>query len=735
MKKTSKALIALILIASLTLPTACDDVPTTTPHEHTITKVEERLPTCTENGNKEYYTCSNCGKIFSDENGETEITLSETVYEAKSHSLTKIEANSSTCYLDGNIEYYECSDCGKYYSDEKATKELSKDDTIVLGEHDYSVRKEDSISYWYCCSKCKGIQPDSRKPLDPDFVLPDTSTINKIHTIGVGERYNITVSADGDFTPVSWDTSIAKVERKFENMFNKSFVIYGVDGGSVIISIVSENGETIANHQITVHKDSTTYLGGSSLIKNISIDNTNATVYYDDTLVTYTIKTTVGVDKLEFSQVAATINAIQGGYYYSTFIQTVKERPEAIATLDSITIDLNSLTDTLIDKEYGTRYSATRTIDGNIATWIVKWDLGKTAVKYIQIKALDSSNGKSQTSYAHLNIVYPKFGGTDQDFETLLDLFIKTNSTVPILFESTKEYDSENQAAEFFHTQYQRFRSMCNFSELFIDTTIYTGVQEFALHEIATPFTLVNYDPQNFFKGKKILCQASGSEVCTMGFYNPISDEIRAVWAYLHGYEIDKEKFPYAYDILQKASKIIDEIITDGMTDFEKEIAIYTWMYEWGNALATGKLDFEPVPDGLSYNNTRKNAYALLNRYGGDCMAYSATFYMLCNMVGVDCVAVSLSTTTVGGAMEDPYINHSANVVKLDGEYYFVEAYWSWQKLDSSEGTYQYCNMTTEQAAKIYSWNIEEKGGPFEFNYTTYLVDEHTGKLLNEKNN
>lgn len=732
MKKTSKALIALILIASLTLPTACDDVPTPTPHEHTITKIEERLPTCTENGNKAYYTCSNCGKIFSDENGETEITLSETVYAAKNHSLTKIEANSSTCYLDGNIEYYECSDCGKYYSDEKATKELSKDDTIILGEHDYSMRKEDSISYWYCCSKCKGIQPDSRKPLDPDFVLPDTSTINKTHIIGVGERYDITVSADGDFTPISWDTSIAKVERKFENNISKGFVVYGVGGGSVIISIVSENGETIANHKITVNKDSTTYLGGSTLIKNISVDNADATVYYDDTLVTYTIRTTTGVDKLEFSQLAAKANAIQGGYYYSTFIQTVKERPEAIATLDSLTIDLNSLTDTLIDKEYDTRYSATRTVDGNVATWTVKWDLGATAVKYIQIQAFDSSNGKSQTSYAHLNIVYPKFGGTDKDFETLFDLFIKTNSTVPILFESTKEYNIEDYAVEDFATQYDRFRGFCNFSELFSDTTIYSGIQAMTNYGIATPFSLSDYDPSNFFQGKKVLCQASGLEAGTMGFYNPISNEIRAVWAYLHGYEIDKEKFPYAYDILQKASKIIDEIITDGMTDLEKEIAIYTWIYEWGNALATGELKYEPIPEGLSDYNSQKTAYALLNKYGGDCMAYSATFYMLCNMVGVDCVAVSLSSTTIGGAMEKPYIDHRANVVKLDGEYYFVEAFWSWQKLDSSDGTYRYCNMTTEQAAKIYGWALEENGGPFEFNYTTYLVDEHTGKPLNE---
>ena len=42
--------------------------------------------TCTAEGNKEYWTCGTCGKIFSDEEGKTEIELSATVIPATGYS-------------------------------------------------------------------------------------------------------------------------------------------------------------------------------------------------------------------------------------------------------------------------------------------------------------------------------------------------------------------------------------------------------------------------------------------------------------------------------------------------------------------------------------------------------------------------------------------------------------------------------------------------------------------------
>ena len=63
---------------------------------HTLTKTEAQAATCTEAGNIEYWTCSVCGKYFKDEVAAEEIELSETVVEAKGHN-----------FIDGS-----CSNCG-----------------------------------------------------------------------------------------------------------------------------------------------------------------------------------------------------------------------------------------------------------------------------------------------------------------------------------------------------------------------------------------------------------------------------------------------------------------------------------------------------------------------------------------------------------------------------------------------------------------------------------------------
>ena len=55
-------------------------------HTHTLTIVEAKAATCTEAGNIEYWTCSGCGKLFSDAEGGAEIQESDIVLPPKGHS-------------------------------------------------------------------------------------------------------------------------------------------------------------------------------------------------------------------------------------------------------------------------------------------------------------------------------------------------------------------------------------------------------------------------------------------------------------------------------------------------------------------------------------------------------------------------------------------------------------------------------------------------------------------------
>ena len=136
---------------------------------HSMTKTEAKEPTCTEDGNSAYWTCSVCGKFFSDENGKNEIEKDSWVIKAKGHSLTKTEAKAPTCTEDGNSEYWTCSVCGKFFSDEDGTTEIEKDSWIIEAKGhsfgDWTVTKEPTCTeagkQMRVCTVCGAVEEAS----------------------------------------------------------------------------------------------------------------------------------------------------------------------------------------------------------------------------------------------------------------------------------------------------------------------------------------------------------------------------------------------------------------------------------------------------------------------------------------------------------------------------------------------------------------------------------------------
>lgn len=137
---------------------------------HKMTKTEAKAETCEKDGNIDYYTCSECKKIFKDETGSVEITQEQTVIKAKGHDwgewketkaatteeegeetktckndsshtetrpipklhkheLTKTDAKAATCIAEGNKEYWTCSICNKTFSDSEGKTEL--EDVVI----------------------------------------------------------------------------------------------------------------------------------------------------------------------------------------------------------------------------------------------------------------------------------------------------------------------------------------------------------------------------------------------------------------------------------------------------------------------------------------------------------------------------------------------------------------------------------------------------------------------------
>ena len=150
---------------------------------HTLKKTEAKAVTCAENGNKEYWTCKHCGKYFlsDDANPETAkaVEQSETVIPA-SHKLTKVEAKDATCTEDGNKEYWTCEHCGKYFlsddSNSETAKAVEQSETVIPASHkltkveakDATCTEDGNKEYW-TCEHCK-------KYFLSDDTNPETAT-------------------------------------------------------------------------------------------------------------------------------------------------------------------------------------------------------------------------------------------------------------------------------------------------------------------------------------------------------------------------------------------------------------------------------------------------------------------------------------------------------------------------------------------------------------------------------
>nr|WP_316623916.1 leucine-rich repeat protein [uncultured Ruminococcus sp.] len=106
-------------------------------HEHTLAHVPAAAPTCDEEGCIEHWYCEQCEKYFSDQDGYYEIPQTTAVIPPNGHTFDHTAAVIPThdaqtgVYTPGNIEYWHCSVCGKYYSDADGNTEVALEDIVL----------------------------------------------------------------------------------------------------------------------------------------------------------------------------------------------------------------------------------------------------------------------------------------------------------------------------------------------------------------------------------------------------------------------------------------------------------------------------------------------------------------------------------------------------------------------------------------------------------------------------
>ena len=92
--------------------------------QFTYSPVPARAATCTEYGLTSDGYLRNDGKYFSDANGTTELTVGNGLIAMIPHTGVHHEAS------DSNIEYWQCSMCSKYFTDEGCTQEVTADEVL-----------------------------------------------------------------------------------------------------------------------------------------------------------------------------------------------------------------------------------------------------------------------------------------------------------------------------------------------------------------------------------------------------------------------------------------------------------------------------------------------------------------------------------------------------------------------------------------------------------------------------
>ena len=123
---------------------------------HTLTHHEAVTPTCTTTGSIEYWECSACGKKFSDAACTIEVT--DVTLPMAAHTLTKTDAKAATCTEAGHAEYWTCSACGTWFLDESGENEITDHNSVVIPATGHTADATgwhgDDTDHWHVCTTC-----------------------------------------------------------------------------------------------------------------------------------------------------------------------------------------------------------------------------------------------------------------------------------------------------------------------------------------------------------------------------------------------------------------------------------------------------------------------------------------------------------------------------------------------------------------------------------------------------
>lgn len=68
---------------------------------------------------------------------------------AENHTLKHVEATAATTESEGNIEYWHCEDCGKYFSDKDGKTAITLADTVIAKLDNPPTSDNSHMALWF----------------------------------------------------------------------------------------------------------------------------------------------------------------------------------------------------------------------------------------------------------------------------------------------------------------------------------------------------------------------------------------------------------------------------------------------------------------------------------------------------------------------------------------------------------------------------------------------------------
>ena len=207
---------------------------------HKIVPVRGNPATCTDKGVKDHYECARtgCGALFEDEAGTKPLTDKDVEISATGHDLEHVAAKEPTKTATGNIEYWHCKRCDKYFSDKDATAEIRKEDTVI------PQLKEEKHTLTIAVEKVNGAVPGEVQYAGKPYEM--------LEGLQKGETRELTAVAKSGYQFKEWKINDASVSDS-----KKATTTVTMDDTDATITAVFEKTATPARYKLEIDRNNT----------------------------------------------------------------------------------------------------------------------------------------------------------------------------------------------------------------------------------------------------------------------------------------------------------------------------------------------------------------------------------------------------------------------------------------------------------------------------------------------